>query len=105
MDSFNNPALKPVPQNYQVQPLSKYVSASHSDLVSALKTYFLPLFAAKSSIATVVTASSKTDSTTEILEAKGFDMENRKLKVNEDEIFIAEDEQGSESDIRDTSSL
>ncbi|KII93562.1 hypothetical protein PLICRDRAFT_49603 [Plicaturopsis crispa FD-325 SS-3] len=96
--SFINQALKNVPQTHSVDLLEKYQAVTKDDVLAALKTHFLPLFDASSSVAVVVTAPSKATAITEGLGAAGFAVEARTLEVDPSEMEDgSEDDSGSDS--------
>ncbi|KAF5390191.1 hypothetical protein D9757_002846 [Collybiopsis confluens] len=98
--SFANQALKNVSQNYQVDLLEKYQAVTKGDVLAILRSHFLPLFDAKSSVAVVVTAPSKAGDIETGLREYGFDVERRSLEVDPNELDDSgsESESGSESD-------
>ncbi|KAF8922457.1 Metalloenzyme, LuxS/M16 peptidase-like protein [Mucidula mucida] len=96
--SFINQALKSVPQNYQVDLLEKFQAVSIEDVLRVLKTYFLPLFDASSSVAVVVTAPSKSSEIAEGLRTAGFLVEKRELEVSPEDMEGSESESGSDSE-------
>ncbi|KAF9044800.1 hypothetical protein BDZ89DRAFT_1191615 [Hymenopellis radicata] len=96
--SFINQALKSVPQNYQVDLLEKFQAVSIEDVLRVLKTYFLPLFDASSSVAVVVTAPSKSSEIAEGLTTAGFLVEKRELEVSPEDMEGSESESGSDSE-------
>lgn len=93
--SFVNQALKQVNQNYNREMLEKYQAVTKDEILDALKKYCLPLFNPESSIAVVVTAPGKVDTTVEGLTTLGFEVEKRAVEVDQDEF---EDDNGSEGD-------
>ena len=93
--SFVNQALKQVNQNYNREMLEKYQAVTKDQILDALKKYCLPLFNPESSIAVVVTAPGKVDTTVEGLTTLGFEVEKRAVEVDQDEF---EDDNGSEGD-------
>ena len=93
--SFVNQALKQVNQNYNREMLEKYQAVTKDEILDALKKYCLPLFNPESSIAVVVTAPGKVDTTVEGLTTLGFEVEKRAVEVDQDEF---EDGNGSEGD-------
>ena len=93
--SFVNQALKQVNQNYNREMLEKYQAVTKDEILDALKKYCLPLFNPESSIAVVVTAPGKVDTTVEGLTTLGFEVEKRAVEVDQDEF---EDDNRSEGD-------
>ncbi|KAL0951071.1 hypothetical protein HGRIS_007809 [Hohenbuehelia grisea] len=98
--SLINQALKDVPQNHQVELLEKYQNITKDDVLSAIRTYFSPLFDPSSSVAVVVTAPSKAQDISQGLTTAGFEVESRSLHFNPDEL---EDGSGSEDGSEDGS--
>ncbi|KAG6845767.1 hypothetical protein H0H87_003821 [Tephrocybe sp. NHM501043] len=97
--SFSNQALKGVPKTYQVDLLEKYQAVTKEDILAALEKYFLPLFIPSSSVNVTVTAPSKAEQVVEGLNAAGFDVEQRALEVDPDEVEEGEEsESGSDSE-------
>ncbi|KAJ4486251.1 Metalloenzyme, LuxS/M16 peptidase-like protein [Lentinula aciculospora] len=97
--SFTNQALKGVPQNYQMELLEKFQAVTKEDVLSVFRTYFLPLFEAKTSVAVVVTAPSKADEIDAGLVGYGFEVERRTLDIDPHEMEGSdESDSGSESD-------
>lgn len=90
--------MKSVPQNYQVDLLEKFQAVSIEDVLRVLKTYFLPLFDASSSVAVVVTAPSKSSEIAEGLRTAGFLVEKRELEVSPEDMEGSESESGSDSE-------
>jgi hypothetical protein len=83
MNSFANQALKGVPQDFQVEMLSRYQSITKEQVLEALRKYFLPLFDPDSSIAVVVTTPSKLDTVAAGLTEYGFEVEKRIMEVDD----------------------
>ncbi|EKM61160.1 uncharacterized protein PHACADRAFT_247588 [Phanerochaete carnosa HHB-10118-sp] len=104
--SFINQALEGVPQNHSIELLEKYAKVTKEDVLEALKTYFLPLFDAKSSVAVVVTAPAKAASTGEELAKLGYEVEQRSINIDLDEEgeLSGSDSEGSASDDMSTGS-
>ena len=75
--------------------LEKYQAVTKDEILDALKKYCLPLFNPESSIAVVVTAPGKVDTTVEGLITLGFEVEKRAVEVDQDEF---EDDNRSEGD-------
>lgn len=80
--SFTNQALKNVPKTHQIDLLEKYQAVTKEDVLSVIKTHFLPLFDSSSSVAVVVTAHAKADETGAGLEAKGFEVTQRVMETD-----------------------
>lgn len=93
--SFINQALKGVPKDYGVELLKKYQDITKEDIIRTLKKYFLPLFDPSSSVAIVVTAPSKADEIATKLGAFGFEVTQRELAVDPEEL---EDGSGVDGD-------
>ncbi|KAA1467937.1 hypothetical protein DENSPDRAFT_833113 [Dentipellis sp. KUC8613] len=83
--SFTNQALKGVSQNYNVDLLEKFQSVTKEDVLQSLRTYFLPLFDASSSVIVSVTSPGKTDEVAQGLAGMGFEVSRRTLEVEPDE--------------------
>ena len=83
--SFSNQALKNVPRTHQIDLLEKYQVVTKDDVLSALKTYFLPLFDPSSSIAVVVTGPTKADEIGVGLKAIGFEVTQRVMELESSE--------------------
>ena len=81
LTSFTNQALKDVPQNWNVDLLSKYQEVTKEDVLASLKKYFLPLFDSASSVVAVVTAPGKTAEITEGLTKVGYQVEQQTMDV------------------------
>ncbi|KAJ7225434.1 Metalloenzyme, LuxS/M16 peptidase-like protein [Mycena pura] len=100
--SFANQALRGVPQNHQVDLLEKYQVVTKEDVLAIFRKYFLTLFDASSSVATVVTAPGKVDAIAESLTETGFAVEKRTLEIDPAELAAHEDcdscESGSDSE-------
>ncbi|GJE87608.1 Zn-dependent peptidase M16-like protein [Phanerochaete sordida] len=104
--SFMNQALEGVSQNHNIELLEKYAKVTKEDVLKALETYFLPLFDSSSSVAVVVTAPSKAESTGEDLKKLGFKVEQRSIHIDpeEDGELSDSDSEGSDSDAMSTDS-
>ncbi|KIK71096.1 hypothetical protein GYMLUDRAFT_147646 [Collybiopsis luxurians FD-317 M1] len=96
--SFTNQTLRNVSQNHQAELLKKYQAVTKEDVLAVLKSHFLPLFDAKSSVAVVVTAPSKAGEIDAGLTEYGFDVERRTLEVDPSEMDESDSESGSETD-------
>jgi len=98
--SFINQALRGAPQDYTVELLSKFQDVTKEDVLRALKEFFLPLFDPSSSIAIVVTAPSKSEEIGAGLQTLGFEVSQRELAVEPEELegSVTELETDSESD-------
>jgi hypothetical protein len=103
MMSFTNQALKNVPQTHQMDLLQKYQAVTKDDVLSVIKTHFLPLFDSSSSVAVVVTAPAKADEIGAGLKAKGFEVTQRFMKTDSENDGTAEDD-GTEDDGTDSES-
>ena len=96
--SFTNQALKNVSRTHEILLLEKYQAVTKDDVLGALKTHFLPLFDSSSSVAVVVTAPAKASEIGEGLEAIGFEVTQRVMKVDTTDTENSEDGgTGSES--------
>ena len=82
MVSFLNQALKNVPRTYDIDLLEKYQAVTKDDVLSVLKTYFLPLFDPATSIAVVVTGPVKADEIGAGLKALGFEVTERVMEID-----------------------
>ena len=104
--SFINQALEGVSQNHNIELLEKYAKVTKEDVLKALETYFLPLFDSSSSVAVVVTAPAKAESTGEDLAKLGFKVEQRSIHIDpeEDGELSDSDSEGSDSDGMSTDS-
>ena len=98
MISFTNQALKGLPQRYQIDLLEKYQAVTKDEVLAALRTHFLPLFEAESSVAVVVTAPGKAESIGESLKSEGFAVEQRALEIDPAELEESGSEDGSGSE-------
>jgi len=92
MVSFINQALKGVPKDYDVELLKKYQDVTKEVILQTLKKYFLPLFDPSTSVAIVVTAPSKAEEIGTGLQSLGFEVTQRELAVDPEDL-----EEGSES--------
>ena len=92
--SFTNQALKNVSRTHQIDLLEKYQAVTKEDVLSALRTHFLPLFDPSSSVAVVVTAPAKADEIGERLKAIGFEVTQRVMNIDTEN---SDDGTGSES--------
>ncbi|THH10161.1 hypothetical protein EW145_g1526 [Phellinidium pouzarii] len=90
--SFVNQALKHVNQNHNREMLEKYQAVTKEQILVALKKYCLPLFDPAKSVAVIVAAPSKVESTADGMRELGFDVEKRELEVSPEELV----ESGSE---------
>ena len=96
-ESFTNQALKGLSRHYHVELLHKYQAVTKDDVISALRTYILPLFDPASSIAVIVTTPSKADQIEEGLKGAGFEVERRTMEGSEnDGSSLSSGESGSE---------
>ena len=84
--SFTNQALKGVSQTHQVDLLEKYQAVTKKDVLLTLKKHFLPLFDSSSSIVVVVTAPSKAEEIGEGLKGAGFEVSQRVMEVDPEEL-------------------
>ena len=98
MVSFTNQAFKNISGTHEIDLLEKYQAVTKDDILSALRTHFLPLFDPSSSVAVVVTAPAKADEIGEGLKAIGFEVTQRVMEVDSTDTENSEDgETGSES--------
>jgi hypothetical protein len=98
MVSFTNQTLKNIPGTRQIDLLEKYQAVTKDDVLSALRTHFLPLFDPSTSVAVVVTAPAKADGIGEGLKAIGFEVTQRVMEVDSTDTENSENgETGSES--------
>jgi Zn-dependent M16 (insulinase) family peptidase len=95
MVSFTNQALKGVPQTHQVDLLEKYQAVTKEDVLITLRRHFLPLFDSSSSIAVVVTAPSKSEEIGEGLKEAGFEVSQRVMETDPEELEDGEDDSSS----------
>ena len=95
MVSFVNQALKNVPKTHQIDLLEKYQAVTKDDVLSAIKTHFLPLFDPSFSVAVVVTAPAKADEIGAGLKAIGYEVTQRVMET--DSIASEDDDTDSES--------
>jgi hypothetical protein len=82
MVSFVNQALKHVPKTHEIDLLEKYQAVTKDDVLSTIRTHFLPLFDPSSSVAVVVTAPAKADEIGAGLEAIGFEVTQRVMETD-----------------------
>jgi hypothetical protein len=66
--------------------LEKYQAVSKEDVLQAFQKYLMPLFDPASSVAVVVTATSKVDETFDGLDKAGFLVERRTLDLDPGEL-------------------
>ncbi|EDR15625.1 uncharacterized protein LACBIDRAFT_300739 [Laccaria bicolor S238N-H82] len=95
MVSFTNQALKGVPQTHQVDLLEKYQAVTKEDVLTSLKEHFLPLFDSSSSVVVVVTAPSKSEEIGEGLKEAGFEVTQRVMEVDPEELEDGEEDSSS----------
>jgi hypothetical protein len=101
MVSFTNQALKNVPKTHQIDLLEKYQAVTKDDVLSVIKTHFLPLFDPSSSVAVVVTAPAKADEIGAGLNAKGFEVTQRVMETDSN---VSENDETAEDDGTDSGS-
>ena len=82
MVSFTNQALKNITKTHQIDLLEKYQAVTKDDVLSVIKTHFLPLFDPSSSVAVVVTAPAKADEIGAGLKAIGFEVTQRVMETD-----------------------
>ena len=95
--SFTNQALKNVPMTHQINLLEKYQVVTKDDVLRALKTHFLPLLDASSSIAVVVTAPAKASEIGEGLKAIGFEVTQQVMEADPNDMDSEDSGTGSGS--------
>ena len=100
MVSFTNQAFKNVPKTHQVDLLEKYQAVTKDDVLSVIKTHFLPLFDSSSSVVVVVTAPAKADEIGAGLKAKGFEVTQRVMETDSNNSENDETDSESSSDSR-----
>jgi len=74
---------------------------TRDDVLQAMRKYLLPLFNSSTSVAVVVTAPSKAAETSKRLSKAGFEVSERELEVDPNEMEVSdgtESTSGSESD-------
>lgn len=96
--SFVNQALKQVNQNYNRELLEKYQAVTKDEILAALEKHCLPLFNPETSIAVIVTAPGKVDSTADSMTSLGFEVEKRAVEVDQDELDGSASEDSDETD-------
>ncbi|KXN89943.1 hypothetical protein AN958_04947 [Leucoagaricus sp. SymC.cos] len=84
--SFINQALKGVSKDHGVELLEKYQDITKEHILDTLKKYFLPLFDPSSSVAIVVTAPSKAEEIGSGLHSLGFEVTQRELAVDPEDL-------------------
>ena len=93
-------SLKSLSQTHNIDLLPRFQSITKSDVLAALKKYFLPLFDAETSVAVVATAPGKVRSTMDGLTKLGFEVEERSAGAIEDDGSESEsDSESAESDL------
>ncbi|KAF5374955.1 hypothetical protein D9758_000192 [Tetrapyrgos nigripes] len=103
--SFNNQALKDVPQNHQVDLLEKFQAVTKEEVLDIIRKYFLNLFDSNSSVGLVVTAPSKADGIESGLKGYGYEVERRTLEVDPSELEGSEYDSESGSEFESDSEL
>jgi Zn-dependent M16 (insulinase) family peptidase len=98
--SFANQTLKNLPRTYEIDLLEKYQAVTKDDVLTAIKTYFLPLFDSSSSVAVVVTAPAKAEEIGTGLEAIGFEVTQRVMETDSIDSEDDGEDSGSSSDSR-----
>lgn len=101
--SFINQALKGVPQDYYVGLLDQLQATTKEQVLATLKEYCLPLFDPSSSVASIVTGPGSADEIAESLTNLGFEVKQRTLEVDPEEIADGS-ESGSDSESSSASS-
>ncbi|KAL5495204.1 hypothetical protein ACEPAI_667 [Sanghuangporus weigelae] len=84
--SFVNQALKNVSQNHNRELLEKYQAVTKDEILAMLEKYVQPLFNPETSVAVVVAAPGKVDSTVAGLSELGFEVEKTALEVSPEEM-------------------
>lgn len=90
-----NQALKGVAQDHNVALLEELQATTRDDVLDVLREYFLPLFDAETSVATVVTGTGTTDEIAKSLGELGFDVKQRTLEIDAE--VLEDGDSGSES--------
>lgn len=93
--SFVNQALKQVGQSYNRELLAKYQAITKDEVLAAMEKHVLPLFNPEKSIAVIVSAPGKVESTADELTKLGFEVEKREIEIDSDGMDTESD--GSES--------
>ena len=83
--SFLDQELKGQSPDYSVEDLKRCQAVKKEDMIRCLQDYILKLFKPESSIAYVVTTPGKLDEITEELGKRGFQVDNGKIEVQDDE--------------------
>lgn len=102
--SFANQALRGVSSTHQVELLEKYQKVTKEEVIQALSKHFLPLFESSSSIAMVVTAPGRAEHIATELAKDGFEVEQRKLEIDQKELEEGSESEDSEDDDSEHSS-
>jgi Zn-dependent M16 (insulinase) family peptidase len=81
--------------------LEKFQDVTREDVLSVMKTYFLPLFDANSSVCVTVAAPGKVEEIAAALISEGFEVDKKSLEIDPDEMEESdysdeESESGSE---------
>jgi Zn-dependent M16 (insulinase) family peptidase len=84
--SFSNQALKNVAQSHQIDLLEKYKDVTKQDVLEAMRKYLFPLFDSSTSTAVAVTAPGKAEEIKESLTQAGFEVTQRHIEVDPDEL-------------------
>jgi len=84
--SFSNQALKNIAQSHQIDLLEKYEDVTKQDALEAIRKYLFPLFDSSTSTAVVVTSPGKSEEIKESLTQAGFEVTQRQLEVDPDEL-------------------
>lgn len=99
LNSFINQALKGVNQNHNRELLEKYQAVTKDEVLAALKKYCLRVFNPATSVAVIVTAPGKVDSTMAGFQNLGFVPERRELEVSPEEMEGLSDEEMSDEEM------
>jgi Zn-dependent M16 (insulinase) family peptidase len=102
MVSFTNQALKGVSRTHQIDLLDKYQVITKADVVEALQKHFLPLFKPTTSVAVVVTAPAKAKDIGDGLSAIGFNVTQKVMEVDPDEMVEGEDTESDSASSSDS---
>lgn len=97
--SFIDQALKGESQDFTMKMLERYQKVTIEDVNNVLRKYYLPLFDPSSSVAVVVTKPSKAQEIGQGLDARGFEVEQRRLFGGETEEATDEDEEATDEDV------
>jgi Zn-dependent M16 (insulinase) family peptidase len=94
--SFSNQALKNIAQSHQIDLLEKYEEVTKQDVLEAMRKHLFPLFDSSTSTAVVVTAPGKSEEIKQSLTQAGFEIIQRQVEVDPDELEGSDFTSGSE---------